>query len=117
MSYLYNEIQAAFVGSGAYNIVRGRMFDADVSNFLDPRLYRYGFGVGGSYIAEAYAYWGLVGVTLVSIAIGLGLAFMSKHSGTFFSLFVVATTLPDVFNAPRFSDWLGVCADRETSFA
>jgi len=100
-SYLSNEIQAAFVGSGAYNYARGRMWDADVSTFLDAGLYRTGLGVGGSYIAEAYAYWGLIGVMIASIGIGMGLTYLAKHSNTAIGLFVVAITLPDIFLMPR----------------
>ena len=101
LSYLYNEIQAAFAGSGAYNYARGRMWDVDVSNFLDAGLYRVGFGVGGSYIAEAYAFWGFIGLVVMSIAIGMGLALLAKHSRTAIGLFVVAITLPDILLMPR----------------
>ena len=111
-SYLYHEVQAAFVGSGAYNYVRGRMWDADVSSFLDARLYRNGMGVAGSYIGEAYAFWGFIGVIIISITIGLGLAYMANHSRTAISLFVVAMILPEIFLMPRGAlvDWISVLA-------
>ena len=111
-SYLYHEIQAAFVGSGAYNYVRGRMWDADVSSYLDARLYQYGFGVGGSYVAESYAFWGFIGVIIVSVIIGSGLAYLANHSRTAISLFVVAMTLPELVLMPRGAlvDWISVLA-------
>lgn len=106
LSYLLHELSSAYVAGGAYNYVRGNMFDADVSNFLNASAYRWGFGVGGTYIGEAYILGGFVGVILVSILIGLGLRLLYSASRTGIGLFIVVMMLPEILLMPR-GDLLG----------
>ncbi len=100
-SYLLHELEDGFISHDISNYARGRRFDFDVPVFLNPRLFEFGYGTAGSYIAEAYVIGGLLGVVLTSLLIGLGLRILhsfSKNAGT---LFVTATILPLVVLMPR----------------
>jgi len=119
-SYLWHElITGAFVRRGAYNYAWGQMFDADVSHFLNPSAYEWGYGMGGAYIGEAYIVGGIPAVVLVSIVIGLGLRFMHMHSRSSFGLFIVTLILPGVLLMPRgpLFGWLSLLVRNLVSIA
>jgi hypothetical protein len=109
-SYLTGEIKDAFVANDAANYHRGLAFGFDVSVFLNPVTFSWGYGTGGSYLAEAYVTAGLAGVVLVSLLIGNGLWYVHHLSGTVATLVVVAMVLPDVILMPRAGllDWLSI---------
>lgn len=111
-SYLFHELQSAFVAGGAYNYVPGNMFDADVSNLLNAEAYRWGYGVGGSYVGEAYIIGGLLGVILISILIGYGLRLLYRASGSVMGLFIVTMIFPEIILMPRgdLLGWISVLA-------
>lgn len=100
-SYLLHELQIELVSSDVSNYFRGRQFGFDVSVFLNPRLFEEGFATSGSYVAEAYVIGGIVGVTLISLLIGVGLRFMYTCSRNATILVLVVLVLPQVLLMPR----------------
>jgi oligosaccharide repeat unit polymerase len=109
-TYLWHELQSAFVASDTGNYFRGKSLAVDVSVFLNPAGFAMGYGTGGSYIGEAYVIGGLVGVIVISLLVGYGLHRLHRFSGSTLSLFVVAMILPDIMIMPRGAllDWLSV---------
>lgn len=69
-SYLWNELQDAFVARDAADYARGRRLSYDATVFLSPVAFSQGQGTAGSYIAEAYLLGGLYGVIIISLLIG-----------------------------------------------
>ncbi len=110
MSYLWYELQNAFVASDVRNYFRGKALSSDVSVFLNASLFAHGGGSGASYLAEAYVIGGLVGVVLISLMIGCLLHILYRFIRQPLSLFVVAMILPDVLSMPRqqLLDWISV---------
>ena len=108
--YLFHDLLAAFEVSDASNFVRGKRFDADMAVFLNPEIYRFGFGSGGAYVAEAYLVGGVLGVVVASLLIGSGLHWMYWYSRSALGLFFVAMLLPEVFWMARGSllGWVSV---------
>jgi len=100
-SYLLHDLQGKFVSSDVSNYVRGWSFGFDVSAFLNPGLFRFGFGTGGAYLADTYLMGGLYGVAALSLIIGVGLRLLYTYSASSLGLFVVAAVLPDVLMMPR----------------
>ena len=111
-SYLWHELQSAFVASDASNYSWGKALAFDMSVFLNPAGFSLGYGTGGSYLAEAYVIGGLAGVVVISLLIGFGLRLLHHFSASSLSLFVVAMILPDIAFMPRggLLDWLSVLA-------
>jgi oligosaccharide repeat unit polymerase len=109
-SYLWHEMQNAFVSSDVGNYFRGKSLAFDVPVFLSPTAFVRGRGTGGSYIGEAYVIGGLGGVIVISLLIGLGLHSLYRLSGNAVCLFFVAMILPDVIGMPRgeLLDWFSV---------
>jgi hypothetical protein len=109
-SYLWNELQDAFVPRDATGYSRGTRLSDDVSVYLNSKAFAKGFGTAGSYIAEAYLVGDLAGVFIISLLIGCGLHFLHRFSGNAGSLFIVAMLLPDVIAMPRgqLLDWMSV---------
>jgi oligosaccharide repeat unit polymerase len=109
-SYLWNELQNAFVPHDYQHYFRGRELSQDISVLLNPGAFSQGFGTAGSYLAEEYMVAGLAGVIAISLLIGIGLRALYRLSGSALSLFVVAMILPDVLGMPRGNllDWLSV---------
>ncbi len=102
-SYLFHDLLAAFQVADASNFVAGKRFDADLGVFLSPQFYGFGYGPGGSYVAEAYVVGGFIGVVVLSLLIGGGLRLLHKLSRNAFGLLVVAMVLPEVVWMPRAS--------------
>lgn len=109
-SYLWNELQDAFVPRDATDYVRGRRFGDDVTVFLSASAFATGLGTSSSYIAECYVIGGMMGVLVVSLLVGFGLHVLYRTSGSAVGLFVVVMILPDVIAMPRgqLLDWLSV---------
>jgi hypothetical protein len=109
-SYLIGEIKDAFIANDAANYYRGRAFGFDMSVFLNRITFSWGYGTGGSYLAEAYVTAGLAGVVLFSLLIGSGPHCMYQLSRTAVSLVIVAMVLPDVILMPRAGllDWFSI---------
>ncbi len=107
-SYLWNELQNAFVPIDYQHYFRGRELSEDVPVLLNAAAFSMGYGTAGSYLGEAYVIGGLVGVVLISTLIGFGLHGLYRLSGNALSLFVVVMILPDVLGMPRgdLLDWL-----------
>jgi hypothetical protein len=55
----------------------GALLDGDITYFLGPEAARAGYGAGGAYLAEAYAFAKMPGVFFESVLIGLLLAWMA----------------------------------------
>jgi oligosaccharide repeat unit polymerase len=109
-SYLWNELQDAFVPRDASDYVRGRRFADDVTAFLNASVFETGMGTSSSYIAECYVIGGMIGVLVVSLLVGFGLHVLYRASGTSVGLFIVVMMLPDVIAMPRgqLLDWPSV---------
>jgi hypothetical protein len=109
-SYLWNELQDAFVARDAADYARGRRLSYDATVFLSPVAFSQGQGTAGSYIAEAYLLGGLVGVIIISLLVGGGLQLLHRFSANAALLFIVAMVLPDVIAMPRsvLLDWVSV---------
>jgi oligosaccharide repeat unit polymerase len=95
-SYLYHEMESAFVPSDQTHYVRGVRFADDMAVFLSPASYSKGFGSGSAYIAEAYAVGALGGVAVISILIGFGLHLLQLASKSALMLVLVSLVLPEV---------------------
>jgi len=80
----------------------------DVPVLLNVNAFNLGAGTGGSYVAEAYAIGGIIGVVVISLLVGSGLHLLHVLSRSDFGLLLVAMTLPDVLLMPRgeLLDWL-----------
>jgi oligosaccharide repeat unit polymerase len=111
-SYMWQELQNAFVFQEHSKYFRGRTLGFDVSVLLNPRLFSSGTGTGSSYVAEAYVIGGLAGVAILSTLIGFGLRLCADWSCSALSLVAVAMVLPDVLMMPRngLLDWISVLA-------
>lgn len=109
-SYLLTELQNAFVASEASASQRGKSLAVDISGFLNPAMYRMGYGTAGAYIPEAYIGGGIIAVVVVSVALGLGLHALYKFSGNVLLLFLFAMSLPDILLMPKgqLLDWVSV---------
>jgi hypothetical protein len=107
---MQRELTNAFVASDASNYYRGRALGFDISVLLNSELFESGHGVASSYLAEAYVGGGMIGVILVSVAVGMGLHGLYKFSGRARLLFLFAMSLPDVLLMPRGAllDWVSV---------
>jgi oligosaccharide repeat unit polymerase len=102
-SYLFHDLLSAFQVADASNFVAGKRFDADLGVFLSPQFYSFGYGPGGSYVAEAYIVGGFFGVVVLSLLIGGGLRLLQTYSRSAMGLLVVAMVLPEVVWMPRAS--------------
>jgi hypothetical protein len=111
-SYLWHELQIAFIASDASNYSRGKNMAADVSVLLNPEKYDSGFGTAGSYVGEAFVGGGLVLVVLVSVLLGLGLNALYRLSENALLVSVIALSLPDILLMPKgqLLDWVSVLA-------
>lgn len=109
-SYLWNELQDAFIPRDAADYARGKLLGYDVTVFLSPAAFSQGMGTAGSYIAEEYLIGGLTGVFVISLVIGWGLHLAHRLSGNAGCLFVIAMLLPDIIAMPRgqLLDWMSV---------
>jgi oligosaccharide repeat unit polymerase len=118
-SYLWNELQDAFVARDVRDYARGRRLSYDVTVFLNPTAFSGGMGTAGSYLAEIYLLGGLGGVVVLSLLIGGGLHLLYRLSRNMVSLFVVAMILPDVLLMPRgqLLDWVSVLLRSAISIA
>jgi len=107
-SYPLNELQNAFVAIDTENYRRGKLLPYDVPVLLNVNAFNLGAGTGGSYVAEAYAIGGIIGVVVISLLVGSGLHLLHVLSRSDFGLLLVAMTLPDVLLMPRgeLLDWL-----------
>jgi len=112
VSYLWQELQNAFVAHDHSKYYRGRELGFDVSVLLNADMFSAGTGTGGSYVGEAYVIGGLAGVAIVSSLIGLGLRLCARWSGSALGLVVVAMVLPDFLVMPRggLLDWISALA-------
>lgn len=109
-SYLWTEVQNAFVANDASNYHRGKSLVFDVPVLLNRETFSAGYGTGGSYLGEAYVLGGMAGVAVISLLIGCGLHGLYRLSGNAFWLFVVAMIFPEVLGMPRgqLLDWFSV---------
>ena len=109
-SYMLTELQNAFVPNDVSTYQRGRSMANDVSVLLNVDSYRAGYGTAGSYIGEAYLGGGIVGVVLVSLAIGLGLHAFYRFSGNMLVLYLFTLSLPDILMMPKgqLFDWVSI---------
>jgi tyrosine-protein kinase Etk/Wzc len=107
LSYLWYDLQDAFVLRTRDDYVRGQRLPNDVTVLLSPIAFARGRGEAGSYIAQMYLLGGVVGVIVLSLLLGGGLHLLSRWSRNAYSLFVVASILPVVFLMPRgqLLDW------------
>ena len=108
LSYLWNELQDAFVPRDIQDYVRGRRLSYDVTVLLNPVAFSRGRGTAGSYLAELYLLGGVTGVVVLSLLIGGGLHLLYSLSRNALSLFVVAMIMPVVILMPRgqLLDWV-----------
>ena len=111
-SYLFRELQNAFVAGDKSNYYRGHSLDADASVFLSPAAFNAGAGVASSYVAEAYIAGTLPAVILVSLGIGFALSVFHKYSSNPLLLLMFALSLPEILIMPRAQllDWASVLA-------
>ena len=72
-SYLWHELQNAFVPLDYQHYFRGRELSQDVPALLNPGAFAQGHGTAGSYLVEEYVIGGLAAVVMVSLLIGGGL--------------------------------------------
>lgn len=109
-SYLWNELQDAFIPRDAADYARGKLLGYDVTVFLSPMAFSQGLGTAGSYIAEEYLIGGIAGVFIISLIMGWGLHLLHRLSGNAACLFVIAMLLPDIIAMPRgqLLDWMSV---------
>jgi hypothetical protein len=108
--YPFYELQIAFVAVDTAHYRRGRALSYDASVLLNVNGFDLGGGTGGSYIGEAYAIGGLVGVVVISLLIGFGLHLLRALSRSSLTLALVAMMLPEIMLMPRggLLDWLSV---------
>ncbi len=106
-SYLWNELQDAFVPRDVQDYAPGRRLSYDVTVLLNPVAFSRGRGTAGSYLAELYLLGGIPGVILLSLLIGSGLHLLYRLSRHPRSLFVGAMILPVIVIMPRgqLLDW------------
>jgi oligosaccharide repeat unit polymerase len=118
-SYLWNELQDAFVPRDVRDYVHGRRLAYDVTVLLNPTAFSRGMGTAGSYLAEIYLLGGAGGVVALSLLIGGGLHLLYGLSRNALSLFVVAMVLPDIILMPRgqLLDWVSVLLRSAISIA
>ncbi len=100
-SYLVHDLRSRFVSSDVSQYVRGWYFGFDTSVFLNPSLFRLGFGTGGAYLSEMYLLGGIGGVVVLSFLVGCGLKLLYESGRNAWALIVVATILPDIILMPR----------------
>src|SRR5581483_5320233 len=101
LSYLWNELQDAFVPRDVQDYAPGKRLSYDVTVLLNPVAFSRGRGTAGSYLAELYLLGGIGAVGLFSLLIGTGLHLLNRASSNALLLFVVATILPDIILLPR----------------
>ena len=101
LSYLWYQLQDAFVPRDVQDYAPGKRLSYDVTVLLNPIAFSVGRGTAGSYLAELYLLGGIRGVALFSLLIGAGLHFLNRLSRNALSLFIVATILPDIILMPR----------------
>lgn len=118
-SYLFNDLQNAFVSVDTAHYQRGRELALDLPPFLNPGLFRIGIGTGSSYIGEAYLLGGVAAVAAISLLIGGGLHYLYYLSRGAVTLFLVALTLPEVLFMPRGAllDWVSALFRNAISIA
>ena len=118
-SYLWNELQDAFVARDSYDYARGRLLGYDVPVLLNPAAFANGMGTAGSYLAEAYIIGGLAGVAIISLLLGSFFHLLYRLSGSAGWLLVVAMVLPDLVIMPRGTllDWASALMRNALSFA
>jgi hypothetical protein len=109
-SYLWQELQNAFVPHDYQHYFRGRELSQDISGLLNSAAFAMGYGTAGSYLADAYVIGGVAAVVTISLLIGGGLHLLYRFSSSAPSLFVVVMILPEVLGMPRGNllDWLSV---------
>ena len=119
ISYLWTELQNAFVPTDTTNYRRGKSLAIDVSVLLSPEAYSWGYGTAGSYIPEAYAAGGISAVVLISVVLGLGLHAFYRFSGSPLLLFLFAMSLPDILLMPKgqLLDWASILLKNTISLA
>jgi len=101
LSYLWNELQDAFVPRDLSDYAPGRRLSYDVTVLLNPAAISPGLGTAGSYLAELYLLGGLGGVVILSLLVGGSLHLLHSLSRNALSLFIVALILPLVILMPR----------------
>jgi len=99
--YLFFDLESAFVANDTRNYSRGKSLDYDISVLLSPRMFSSGYGVGSSFVAEAYLMGGIGAVAAISLLIGFGLHLAQRFSRNLPSLLLVAMVLPAVLTMPR----------------
>ncbi len=109
-SYLWQELQNAFVPHDYQHYFRGREPGQDISVLLNSAAFAQGYGTAGSYLADEYIIGGVAAVLVISLLIGGGLHLLYRFSDSAASLFVVLMILPEVLGMPRGNllDWLSV---------
>jgi hypothetical protein len=119
LSYLWNDLQDAFVPRDVQDYAVGRKFAYDVSVLMNPVAFGRGRGTAGSYIGHLYLIGGLAGVAVGSLLLGCGLHSMHSLSRNPLSLFMVAAVMPDVLLMPRgqLLDWASVLLKTAISVA
>jgi hypothetical protein len=107
VSYLWYDLQDAFVLRDAADYVKGQRLPNDVSVLLNPVAFSRGRGEAGSYLAEMYLLGGVAGVVVLSLLLGSGLHLLHSLSRNALSLFVIASILPVIILMPRgqLLDW------------
>ncbi len=100
-SYLWNELQDAFVPRDLSDYAPGKRLSYDVTVLLNPAAFSHGLGTAGSYLAELYLLGGIGGVVVLSLLLGGSLHLLHSFSRNPLSLFVVALILPLVILMPR----------------
>ncbi len=107
LSYVWYDLQDAFVLRAVDDYVKGQRLPNDVTVLLNPVAFSRGLGVAGSYIAEMYLLGGVAGVAVLSLLLGGGLHLLHRLSRNMLSLFVVASILPVIVLMPRgqLLDW------------
>lgn len=107
LSYLWNELQDAFMPRDIGDYEPGKRLSYDITVLLNRVAFSVGEGTAGSYVGELYLLGGVLGVVVFSLTIGGGLHLMYLQSRNAFSLFVVASILPVTILMPRgqLLDW------------
>jgi hypothetical protein len=106
-SYLWYDLQDAFVSRGPHEYVRGQRLPNDVSVLLNPVAFSRGLGDAGSYLGQMYLLGGVAGVVVLSLLLGGGLHILYCSSQSARALFVVASIMPVIIFMPRgqLLDW------------
>ncbi len=107
LSYVWYDLQDAFVLRVQEDYIRGQRLPNDVTVFMNPVAFSRGKGEAGSYIAQMYLLGGVAGVTILSLFLGGGLHLLYRLSRRPRSLFIVASIMPVILLMPRgqLLDW------------